>query len=162
MLTEPVDSKGRRVVLGLGNMLYSDEGFGVHALQDLRAHLTECKSVEWVDGGVLGLDLLPLVESCSHLLVLDALDANQPPGTVIELDKNQIQLFSGMNLSEHQLGFQEVLALAAFRGRLPEHLNLIGIQPARLEVDTYLSPQGVNALPRVRTLAEQVILDWVA
>jgi hydrogenase maturation protease len=155
-----IETANRRVVLGLGNVLYGDEGFGIHALHNLSAHFPEYPGIEWVDGGVLGLDLLPLVESCSHLLVLDALNADQPAGTVVELKKDQIPLYHGVKLSEHQLGFQEVLALAAFRGRLPENLSLIGVQPARLEVGTHLSPKVTEAIPRVRRLASHVLRDW--
>jgi hydrogenase maturation protease len=155
-----IDTPTRRVVLGLGNVLYGDEGFGIHALHNLSTHLSEYPGIEWVDGGVLGLDLLPLVESCSHLLVLDALNAYLPSGTVVELNKDQIPLYSGIKLSEHQLGFQEVLGLAAFRGRLPEHLHLIGVQPAHLEVGTNLSPKVVEAIPRVRSLTDRVLSDW--
>ena len=75
----------RKVVLGLGNLLNRDEGVGVQALKELEARLGGNAGAELLDGGVLGLDLLPLVEECSHLLVLDAVDAHQAPGTVVEL-----------------------------------------------------------------------------
>ena len=118
--------RDRTVVLGLGNILCGDEGFGVVALLAVRAQVGHIPGVDWLDGGVMGLDLLPVVESSSRLLILDAIDTGMDPGSLIEFDKGDIPLFGGIKLSEHQVSFQEVLALARFRQSLPEHLRLIG------------------------------------
>ncbi len=150
----------RKVVLGLGNYLARDEGFGIHALEALQAHLETHVPAEWVDGGVLGLDLLSLVEDCSHLLVLDAVDAGQPAGTVIELQDRDIPLFNGVKLSEHQVGFQEVLGLALFRDHFPAHLSLVGVQPADLSAGIGLSPAVEAALPQVLDRAADVLRGW--
>ena len=88
----------RKVVLGIGNLLFGDEGFGIHVLQHLQVSLGEQARVEWVDGGVLGLNLLPLVETSSHLLVLDAIEADQPPGTLIEIPQDLVSYYSYMKL----------------------------------------------------------------
>mgnify|MGYP001240594092 CR=1 FL=1 len=103
-----MDTATRRVVLGLGNTLNRDEGVGVHALAPLASRLGAQEAVELLDGGTLGLNLLPIVEECSHLLVLDAVNAGKSPGTVVELRREQIPLYSGVKLSEHQVTFQEV------------------------------------------------------
>ncbi len=150
----------RKVVLGLGNLLNCDEGLGVQALKPLGAQLGEQPEFELLDGGVLGLNLLMIVEECSHLLILDAVNAGQTPGTVIELRKEQIPLYSGVQLSQHQVTFQEVLGLANIRGNLPEHLHLIGIQPADLSVGLALSPVVERALPEVVSRAAKIIADW--
>src|SRR5512139_995020 len=105
----------RKAILGLGNLLYQDEGFGIHALRVLQEAIDVPGDIEFVDGGVLGMNLLPLVEESSHLLVLDAVNASQPPGTIVELKAEQIPLLTATKLSEHQVGFQEVLGLARFR-----------------------------------------------
>ena len=78
-----------RFVLGLGNTLNRDEGMGVHALKPLADRLGDQPGVEILDGGTLGLNLLPIVEQCSHLLVLDAINAGKAPGTVIELERGR-------------------------------------------------------------------------
>ena len=72
----------RKIVLGLGNLLNRDEGLGVQALKILDAQLGEIPGLELVDGGVLGLNLLMWVEECSHLLILDAVNAGKPAGSV--------------------------------------------------------------------------------
>jgi hydrogenase maturation protease len=150
----------RRVVLGLGNVLNRDEGAGVHCLEALRQRLGEGAVVEVLDGGVLGMDLLPLVESCGHLLILDAVDAGKPPGTIIELDGGEIPLFSTLKLSWHQLGFQEVLQFAAVRGRLPAHLHLVGVQPDDISIGYGLSPAIAALVPRVAERAVAVLERW--
>ncbi len=150
----------RQVVLALGNLLNHDEGLGLEALKLLSARLGPQGELEFVDGGVLGLDLLPLVESCSHLLVLDAADAGLPPGALIELSRDQIPLYTGVKLSEHQLTFQEVLALANLRGRLPAHVHLIGAQPSDISIGIGLSPVVQSTLPLIAGRAEAILRDW--
>lgn len=168
----------RKIVLGLGNTLNHDEGLGVHALKALEAKLgpnpllppslpgkgggedRSTDSLELLDGGVLGLNLLPWVEESSHLLVLDAINAHKAPGTLIELKRDEIPLYNGIKLSDHQITFQEVLGLASFRGRLPEHLYLIGAQPDDLSVGVGLSPNIEAVLPQILDRAEAILREW--
>ncbi len=150
----------RKVVLGLGNLLNRDEGLGVQALKRLDAQLGQRTTAELLDGGVLGLNLLMIVEECSHLLILDAVNVGKPPGSVVELRKEQIPLYAGVKMSQHQVTFQEVLGLANIRGYLPEHLHLVGIQPLDLSIGLDLSPVVELAIPQVLTRAERVLQEW--
>jgi hydrogenase maturation protease len=154
----------RRVVLGLGNTLNRDEGLGVHAATRLAEQMGEERltdlDVEIIDGGTLGLNLLPIVEEASHLLLLDAADTGHAPGTVIELGGEEIPLFSGVRLSQHQVTFQEVLALASFRGKLPAHLHLIAVQPDDINLGVELSPTIEAVMPEVLTQAEACVARW--
>jgi hydrogenase maturation protease len=150
----------RKVVLGLGNILNRDEGLGIQALKLLDTQLGEHPEVELLDGGVLGLNLLMIVEDCSHLLILDAVDAKKAAGTLIELTKEEIPLYAGVKLSQHQVTFQEVLGLANIRGNLPEKLHLIGIQPEDLSIGLGLSPLVEGSLPQVVSQAQKVLISW--
>jgi len=150
----------RKTILGLGNLLYQDEGFGIHALRALMESPAAPEDVEFVDGGVLGMNLLPLVEESSHLLVLDAIDAGQPAGTVLELRGDQIVLGTATKLSEHQVGFQDVLGLARFRGYFPPSLHLIGVQPQYVNSGIGLSQAVASALPEVVTRAFATLKTW--
>jgi hydrogenase maturation protease len=151
----------RKIVLGLGNTLNRDEGLGVHAVKELDSRLGSAGTqIEFLDGGVLGLNLLPWVEEASHLLVLDAVNAHKEPGTLIELKREEIPLYSGIKLSDHQVTFQEVLGLASFRGRLPGHLHLIGVQPADLATGVELSPLIMAAMPQVIERTIKVLKGW--
>jgi hydrogenase maturation protease len=150
----------RKVVLGLGNLLNRDEGLGVQALKRLDAQLGEQSAVELLDGGVLGLNLLMIVEECSHLLILDAVNVGKPAGSLVELSKEQIPLYAGVKLSQHQVTFQEVLGLANVRGFLPEHLHLVGIQPDDLSIGLELSPAVERTMPEVVNRARKVLENW--
>lgn len=150
----------RKVVLGLGNILNRDEGLGIQALRLLDPRSGDFPTFEFLDGGVLGLNLLMIVEDCSHLLLLDSVNAKKAPGTVVELAKEQIPLYSGIKMSQHQVTFQEVLGLANIRGNLPENLHLIGIQPEDLSVGLGFSSSVENALPQVVERAIAVLNRW--
>jgi hydrogenase maturation protease len=155
-----MSGKSRSVVLGLGNVLNRDEGLGIFCLDLLRPRLTGRGGVECLDGGVLGMALLPAVEACGHLLLLDAVDAGKPPGTVVELSREEIPRFARLKLSWHQLGFQEVLEFAAVRGNLPEHLRLVGAQPFDIMPGYGLSPMIESALPNVADRAVEILREW--
>jgi len=152
--------KNRKIVLGLGNTLNRDEGLGVLCLDPLRGRLAGHPGIEVLDGGVLGMSLLPLVESCSHLLLLDAVDTGMPPGTVTELLREEIPLFARLKLSWHQLSFQEVLQFASVRGNLPAHLRLVGAQPADISIGVGLSPVITAIVPEITERAYAILKDW--
>ena len=160
-----LSGQGRKIVLGLGNTLNRDEGLGVHAMKALEKHFLSAPGslapdLEFLDGGVLGLNLLPWVEESSHLLVLDAIDASRPPGTVIELKRDEIPLFTGIKVSDHQVTFQEVLGLASFRGHLPPFLHLVGLQPADISTGIDLSALARARLPELVARAAAVLGQW--
>jgi hydrogenase maturation protease len=159
----------RKIVMGLGNILNHDEGMGVHALEALKTHIARNAvarqqenpgEIEFIDGGVLGLNLLPWVEEASHLLILDAVEAQKEPGTIIVLQRHEIHMSATLKLSDHQQSFQEVLGLAAIRNHLPEKLLLIGVQPLDLSTGVGLSPVVAQAIPRVVSQAETILREW--
>jgi hydrogenase maturation protease len=154
------DQRNRKIVLGLGNTLNRDEGLGVHALKALEDKLGNVDTLEFVDGGVLGLNLLPWVEEASHLLILDAINARRTPGTVIEMTGEQIPMYKGIKMSDHQITFQEVLGLAKFREKLPPQLHLIGAQPVDMSIGLELSQEITAVIPEVVRLAEQRLSEW--
>ncbi|MGA9532745.1 MAG: HyaD/HybD family hydrogenase maturation endopeptidase [Anaerolineales bacterium] len=151
------------LVLGIGNLLNSDEGVGIHAIRALQSEIgSGSLAAEFVDGGTLGLNLLPLVESCSHLLLLDCVNAGKPGGTLVELAKDDIPLYTGLKMSQHQTTFQEVMGLASIRGFLPDHLHLVGVQPVSLDIGTALSPAVQAVLPDMIARAKAILQQWTA
>ena len=122
------------LVLGIGNLLWADEGFGVRCVEALAAQWTFPEHVQVVDGGTQGLYLLPQVEATSRLLVFDAIDWGLPAGTLQVIEGEDVPRFMGAKkMSLHQTGFQEVIACADLRGKCPQELVLIGVQPVELE-----------------------------
>ncbi len=152
----------RKIALGLGNTLNKDEGLGVYAVKRLEARLRgRAPEVEFLDGGALGLNLLPLVEEASHLLVLDSMISRfSLPGQVMEMERDEIPLYRNIKMSDHQITFQEVLGLAKFRGHFPEHLHLVGAQPVDLSIGVGISPKIEAVMPEILRRAEGVLRDW--
>lgn len=122
------------LVLGIGNLLWADEGFGVRCVEALSAAYGFGPNVALVDGGTQGLYLLDRVRAADVLVVFDAVDYGLPAGTLKCVEGDAVPRFMGAKkMSLHQTGFQEVLAAAALLGACPEHLLLIGVQPVALE-----------------------------
>ena len=120
------------VVLGIGNVLWADEGFGVRAVEALHERYCFPAEVKLVDGGTQGLYLLPEVTGARDLIVFDAVDFGLAPGTLHVLEDGDVPAWGAVKMSMHQSSFHEVLAVAKLSGRFPEKLVLIGVQPAEL------------------------------
>ncbi|PJC21384.1 MAG: HyaD/HybD family hydrogenase maturation endopeptidase, partial [Comamonadaceae bacterium CG_4_9_14_0_8_um_filter_57_21] len=122
------------VVLGIGNVLWADEGFGVRCIEALQRDWTFAPHVELIDGGTQGLYLIQNVQSATRLLIFDAIDYGLAPGTLKLIENDEVPKFMGAKkMSLHQTGFQEVLCLAQFTGHYPAQVLLIGCQPEELE-----------------------------
>jgi hydrogenase maturation protease len=150
------------LVLGLGNILWADEGFGIRCVEALNARYRFPDRVRVMDGGTQGIFLLPWVRSASQLLIFDAVDYGLEPATLRLIRGEDVPRFMGVRkMSMHQAGFQEVLSSAELSGELPASLALVGVQPALL--DDYggsLTP-GVKAqIEPAIDLACEVLADW--
>ena len=124
----------KALVLGIGNVLWADEGFGVRCIEAL----ADCRSfgddVLLLDGGTQGLYLLPFLEDADTLVVFDAVDYGLTPGTLKVVEGDEVPRFLGAKkMSLHQTGFQDVIATAQLMGFCPEELLLDGCQPEELE-----------------------------
>jgi len=122
------------LILGIGNILWADEGFGVRTVEYLHRHYQFDANVKLVDGGTLGLYLVHHVQEADILLVFDAIDYGLWPSTLKLIEGADVPKFMGAKkMSLHQTGFQEVLAMAEMLGNYPQHLLLVGVQPEQLE-----------------------------
>ena len=122
------------VVLGIGNVLWADEGFGVRCVEALQRHWDFGPHVRLVDGGTQGLYLIQHVQAAKKLLIFDAIDYGLAPGTLKLVENDEVPRFMGAKkMSLHQTGFQEVLMLALLTEKFPEEVLLIGCQPEELE-----------------------------
>lgn len=122
------------LVLGIGNLLWADEGFGVRAVEEFDRRYACEERVQVMDGGTQGLYLLPHVQAASRLVVFDAIDYGLEPGTMrIVLDDEVPSYMGAKQMSLHQTGFQDVLAAAKLTGQGPSRLVLIGVQPVELK-----------------------------
>lgn len=155
----PDQSNRRILVLGIGNLLWADEGFGVRCVEALNAGWEFPPQVTLMDGGTQGLYLLPYVQEADCLLVFDAVDYGDQPGQLREVVGDQVPRFMGVKkMSLHQTGFQEVLMAAELTGKLPKELVLVGVQPEQLE-DFGGSLRDVVKAQMVPAL--NLALDWL-
>ena len=144
----------RIVVLGIGNLLWADEGFGVRCIEALQRRFEFADHVQLIDGGTQGLYLIQHVQEADALLIFDAIDYGLEPGTLKQVRDDEVPRFMGAKkMSLHQTGFQEVLSLATLTGQYPQHVLLIGCQPQ--ELDDY----GGSLRPVVKA-AMQDALAW--
>lgn len=151
----------RVMVLGLGNMLYGDEGLGVHAAELLYRRWDFPPHVDVVDGGTQGHSLLNYVERAERLLILDAVDFDLEPGSVVVKESEEIPRYlTGRKISPHQNSFSEVLALAELRGTLPREVVLVGMQPQRLGLGQPLTSLTRQRLEGVLARALEVLRRW--
>lgn len=122
------------LILGIGNLLWADEGFGVRCVELLNERYRFPDSVRLMDGGTQGIYLVQHVQQADCLIVFDAIDYGLAPGTLKIVRDAEVPRFMGAKrMSLHQTGFQDVLALAEFTGAYPRELLLIGVQPEELE-----------------------------
>jgi hydrogenase maturation protease len=140
------------IVLGLGNTLHSDDGIGPQVIEKLRSDPRVPKDISLIEGGTLGLELLTYIWDCSYLLVLDAVDVGQPPGTLVRMSSQELHTLPGKG-SVHQLGVADLMvALRILAKRTPD-VVLLGVQPASTEWGTELSPAVAAVLPALADAA---------
>jgi len=144
------------LVLGLGNILLSDEGLGVRVVERIQERYEFPSVVQVLDGGTLGFDLLPYVENANHLLVVDAVEMGATPGTLARLEGEEIPAFLGVKISPHQIGLADLLVAARLSDIYPQELVLWGAQPESLDVGLELSP---SVAAQVETLVERVLAE---
>ena len=150
------------LVLGLGNILWADEGFGVRTVEALNAAYRFPDNVRLMDGGTQGIFLLPWVRAAKRLLILDAIDFGLEPGELRVMHQEDVPRFMGVKkVSMHQAGFQEVLMSAQLADEFPEKISLVGVQPELL--DDYggsLRPVVRDRIPEAVAAAIAVLRDW--
>ncbi len=142
------------VILGVGNMLMSDEGVGVHTVAALEKEYDFAENVRCVDGGTSTNELLGDLENLDHLIVIDAVSAGIEPGDMVRLEGAAVPAAFTTKLSPHQVGISDLLATLTFMGRAPKNVLLLGVEPVRLTLDMDLSPK---VLARVPELCAQVV-----
>jgi hydrogenase maturation protease len=134
----------RVVVLGIGNILLSDEGIGVRVVERLEKDYKLPPEVEVIDGGTCGMEMLDQLESLDALIVVDCVRHGQPPATPILMKGDEVPVFFRTKLSPHQVGLSDVLASLEFEDRAPKYTSIVGLQPASMETGMELTP-GVEA-----------------
>ncbi len=160
-IDEQETSSPRIAVLGLGNLMRTDDAVGMLALQRLRADPRFPHSVPLIEGGTLGLDLIYPLDGFTHLLALDAIDAGVRPGTVLRYSGDAIADLP-ISKSVHLLGFSDLIGSMRLIGNAPTELIVLGIQPHTIGWGTELTPPVEAALDLLVERVIDQIGEWSA
>lgn len=134
------------LVLGIGNTMLKDEGIGVRVAEKMM-EMSLPPEVEVMDGGIKGLDLLYYIEGRKKVIVVDAVKAGAPPGTLFRFTDNDLADKKGVMRSAHGIDFSDVIAAARFTGTKPAEVIFLGVEPYDLSVSMELSPKIEEMVP---------------
>ncbi|MGZ8309606.1 MAG: HyaD/HybD family hydrogenase maturation endopeptidase, partial [Rhodoplanes sp.] len=128
-------------VVGLGNLILSDEGVGVHVVRRLDESYSFPDDVVLIDGGTSAIDLLDQLVEAEHIIFIDAAQTGGPPGSIVALQGARLPVWFRERMSPHQIGLADLLATLSLMDHTPESVTLIGIEPQSMELGTELTPQ---------------------
>jgi len=147
------------LVLGLGNLVHSDDGVGVHAIQRLQESDRVPLGVVLIDGGTQGLSLLSHIAGFNRMIVVDAVDVGEAPGTVIRIEGKALNDLPGKP-SVHQLGFADLMMALKLLGDLPDEVIVFGIQPESTAWSAELTPAVKKGLPNLVEAVLKQLAEW--
>jgi len=136
------------LILGIGNILLRDEGVGVHVVREIRKRTLPAE-VEVYDGGTFGIDLIDTIAGRRLCLVIDAVQADAPPGTVLKFGPEEMAAKETRDMSLHQLGLLETLSMARQLGCAPAAVVIFGVVPKDMAPGLDLSAEVAAVVPKV-------------
>ncbi|SFW28131.1 HyaD/HybD family hydrogenase maturation endopeptidase [Selenomonas ruminantium] len=147
-------------ILGIGNVILRDEGFGVRVAEYLDKHYEFPESVQIVDGGTLGIELTQYVTGTEKLLVIDSINGGAEPGTTFRFHNDDVMEHFQDKLSAHEVGIQDVLGLLTVTGHKIPDVVVIGAQPYDVEAGVELSDGMMELLPQMVEQALKELKNW--
>ncbi|MCP3851240.1 MAG: hydrogenase maturation protease [Gammaproteobacteria bacterium] len=152
------------MILGVGNTLLKDEGLGIHLLDYLKTHNPQWLSdgqIEMIDGGTLSFDLLSSIQADQDLLILDAVNLQEPPGTVYCFQDEAVDEFlSKPGKSVHEVSLLDLFDMSRLVDQLPKNRALIGIQPEVIDWGSELTPIVYQALAEAEEQVKCILQQW--
>lgn len=139
----------KAVVLGVGNIILTDEGVGVRVVEALERDYVMPPNVNVIDAGTSGMEMLEDMSHLDFLLVVDAIAAGKAPGELVQLRGDEVPVFFRRNLSPHGIGLSDVLASLEFLGAEPKETVILGVQPTSLDLSTELTPAIAARVPEL-------------
>ncbi len=149
------------LILGIGNSLLSDEGIGIHVLNALQDKHPDIDGIEYLDGGTLSFSLAGWIEEADRLIVIDAANFHQAPGTIRCLHNEEMDIFLGLpRRSVHEVSLLDLLDIARLTECLPEPRVLIGIQAEKVDWGEFPGPAVAAAIPKAIDEIEKILGGW--
>lgn len=147
-------------LIGLGNILLRDEGVGVHALNTIRERYCFSPNIEMIDGGTLGLDLLPIFEGRDRILIIDAVNFEKEPGYIGIIEDDDIPSALMTKLSVHHIGLADVLFAAKLLDIKPSSICLIGIQPQSIDMGLEMTQCIIDKMEELTGVVIAKLKEW--
>lgn len=147
----------RTLILGIGNLLLSDDGVGIHAVRLLQEKVNFDNSVQVVDGGTCGLDLMQYLEGVDRLIILDAAKPDHTPGKITRITGEKVPAYLSIKTSPHEIGLPELLFAAKLTDIYPREVVILCVEAASLESGVVLTPAIMECLPDLIHLVQQEI-----
>lgn len=154
------DYENSIVVLGVGNILLTDEGLGVHVVEDLKTNYTFTPQISLIDGGTMGMELLTYMRGMKKILLIDAVNGGEAPGTIYEFPHRELEQYFTDHISVHEVGMQDILRIRAIQENPLEDAIVIGVEPESLDVGFEPSAPVQKALPEVKKRVLRVLRGW--
>ncbi len=149
------------LVMGIGNTLQQDDGIGVHITESFRSSQERYPNVDVIDGGTIGLALLPEIEDADAVIIVDASEIGERPGTMRIFRNEEIdRQISGKRRTVHEVALADLFSAASIRGRSPEERILIAIQPASTESGVEPTPEVSASIPRACEAISSLTRRW--
>lgn len=147
-------------LIGLGNILLRDEGVGVHVVNVMREKYTFSPEIEILDGGTMGLDLLPFIEGRDRIIIVDAVDFGKEPGHIGIVEDGDIPYALRSKLSVHHIGLSDVIFAIKLMDKMPPKMCLIGIQPDAIEVGLDVTETVKSRIQAIIDLTIRTLEEW--
>ena len=148
------------VLLGVGNILLTDEGFGVHVVNQLREDYVFNPPITILDGGTMGMELLTYMRGMTKLLLVDAINGGDAPGTVYEFPHEEMNSYFTEAISVHEVGMQDILRIRTLQEDPLEDAVVIGVEPENLELGLDLSETTQVVVKDVKERILAVLASW--
>ena len=154
------DGNNEIVLLGVGNILLTDEGLGVHVVKDIKESFTFTPAITIIDGGTMGMELLTYMRGMKKILLVDAINGGEPAGTVYEFTHKELEQYFTEHISVHEVGMQDILRIRAIQEEPLEDAVVIGVEPESLEIGFEPSEVVQRVLPEVKDRVLNVLRQW--
>ena len=148
------------VVLGVGNILLTDEGLGVYVVKELKENYNFTPEISLIDGGTMGMELLTYMRGMKRILLIDAINGGEAPGTVYEFPHRELEQYFTEHISVHEVGMQDILRIRAIQENPLEDAIVIGVEPESLEIGFEPSAPVQAVLPEVKERVLRVLRNW--
>lgn len=147
-------------VLGVGNILMQDEGFGVRVVEKLLAEYSFPEHVQLLDGGTLGMELLRFLLETDKLILVDAVNGGLPPGSLYQFSHDEVKVYFKEKVSMHELGIQDVLKVLEVMGKPTNEIRVLGVQPQTLDIGLELTPLVAGTVESVVEKLLFILKEW--